>query len=387
MVIFSAKSIHALLPLLQRQLPFPNTIIFKSLNNYSLVFLKKESDPVSTSSLLKDLEKGWPQRFIAEDYSINLFESSGQIFGILGLMSLFVVFTSWISDDKFPFYKVLTSVKMYLKWNGLLQQLRTYTLPLIISCLLQINLALFTSHSSLFSLITAVIFLFVTVIFIIKMFVILRNIPYGRSRVALYSFRYGVLWRGLNLKSKLGRYYYFIVLIRSISLAYLCVLFDMYPYVQIIGAIIIQSGIVIFHFEPKSKGKFRKIFQDKLINILSFSIETLLLLLKITLLVFYFIRRNSEDEDLLLFWSFSIIVFGALIQVILICFMVYVQFKNRRQFFILLKNLLRKISGKSAKKRINRITKSGSRLGNLKFQIKEIKSSNKNIQLKVNSGK
>ena len=338
---------HFLLYLNMNYLP-PTKIYLKSLNNYSLIFIQGKTKIIEDPLMLKNIQKGWPQRFLEEDYSISLLGTSGQIYGILLAMIVTIIISSCFGPDwKFSVIRFLIRAKKYLKWNGLIQQILTYSLPLTLSSFLQVNLAIFGSYSNDFSLMVSITLLLLVFVFWTKIFALVGSIKSRVFNKKIYASDHNVLWKGLSLRERLSRYFYLVIGIRGMLLAYLSVFADIYPTFQITALIIYQFVILTFFFHGI---KFQRIFMDSTVNQFSFIAEWLLFMMKILILIYQLINPSENKEDLLIVLSFGIVGIGLIIQTMLLCFSIYMQIKTRKKMKEMCEGLYRKLTRKPNQK-------------------------------------
>jgi len=331
----------------------PTQTYLESLGNYSLIFFQGETDSETDPALLKDLKLAWPQKFIDENYPINLLESTKQIFIILGIMCSTVFLAAMILGLNNYFVQIIIRAAKKLKWNGLLQQVLTYSLPLTLASLMQINLAMFSKQSTIPSFIFSIIIFLFLVVFFGKALLLISNIPAGNifDRV-LYSDRYGALWRGLDLKTKWSRYYYWVVAARGVFLAYTVALFSLFPYVQVTLILLYQCFVLSFYFW---EGKNGSVFVDKLLNRFSLLAESLLLVMKFMILAFKMVNDRGENDKVILYTALGIVGVGMGIQILLLGFSLFMQIKNRKQILRKLKDFFRAVTKKEKKAKIKRV--------------------------------
>jgi len=249
--------------------------------------------------------------------------------------------------------KVLDTLLRLLKWNGLLRQGLTYTLPLSTAAFIQIYSSTFGKGSSFFPLFSAVVTLFVLVWGMIKMYSLIKETPPDRHGKALHTKLYGTLWEDLNMKQTFSRYYYWLTAMRGFVLAYVIVFCDMNPYAQIFIIMIYQAGIVAMFV--KDYKSIRPVFNESVLNRIMLIQESLLLLMKVFILTFLFIR-SSASNDALVALGWMIILPGASIQAIQIGYSVYKQIKNRRKIYKMIQSTTNVFKNKSIKK-IRRATR------------------------------
>ena len=129
---------------------------------------------------------------------------------------------------------------------------------------------------------------------LIKFFYIVQNIPVRElSKKVPYSTLYAAAWHGLAVKSN-RKYYYLVLVMRGLWLAYISMVFDLSVEVQTGSIIILQLGICGLYIKPS---KIQNVFSDKLLNKVSFLLETLLLTMKIAILTYTLMLKMGYTDD------------------------------------------------------------------------------------------
>ena len=334
----------------------PTATYLRGLGNYSLIFFSSNTNSDTDPELLKELQLAWPQRFIDEDYPINLIKCTAQIFAILGAMILTVSLTGFILGMKNFLVKFILKMAKKLRWNGLLQQVLTYSLPLILAAFMQINLAIFCQQSNLPSLVLSLTILLALIRIFFKSFTLIKTVPHGLYNRVLFSDKYGALWRGLTLHTKRSRYYYWAIGMRSVLLAYIVAFFGIYPNIQLTAIITYQFFVLSFYIQNSHKRpKACQVFVDKMVNRVSLLAEFLLLLMKFAILMFRIINEKSQNEKTIIYSALLIVCIGVMIQLSLLGFAIYMQIKNRKQLAEKIKGAWRSLTGKTKKPKIKRV--------------------------------
>ena len=333
----------------------PTATYLRGLGNYSLVFFSSNTNADTDPELLKELKLAWPQRFIDEEYPINLVKCTAQIFAILGAMIFTVSLMRLILGMKNFLVRFILKMAKKLRWNGLLQQVLTYSLPLILAAFMQINLAIFCQQSNLPSLVLSLIILLFLIRIFFKSFTLIQAVPHGLYSRVLFSDKYGALWRGLNLHTKRSRYYYWAIGMRSVLLAYIVAFFGIYPNIQLTAIITYQFFILSFYFQGFKRLKPCQVFVDKLVNRISLLAESLLLIMKFAILIFKIINEKTKNENILIYSALLIVCIGVLIQLSLLGFAIYMQIKNRKQLIDKIRGVWRNLTGKAKKPKIKRL--------------------------------
>ena len=334
-------------------------VYLQSMSSYDLM-AGDNSEIENLEMLAPILKKSLPNKFYFLDYSPDFITNADQV-----LIQIFIMFAGLIITDfivrrvRFPrqFFivqKILDKLLRILKWNGLLRQGLTYTLPLSTAAFIQIYSSIFGNNSSLFPLFSAVVTIIVLLWAMVKMYSLIKATPSDRHGRAIYSKLYGTLWEDLNMKETFSRYYYWLTALRGLVLAYVCVFCDLNPYLQIFIVIFYQAGI--FALFVKSYKSVREVFCEGLLNKIMLVEEGLLLLMKVFILVFLFVRESASNNMLVLI-GWMIILPGAANQGIQIGYSVYKQIKNRKKLYKLIQSTKNAFKNKKVKKirRINRI--------------------------------
>ena len=332
----------------------PVRTYFKGLSNYKMIFFQTKSDVSTTytEDELLNLIQGWPTRFIFEDYPASIVNSSGQIlamlFGTFGLLLITILVL------KFFRLQFLISLKSSLKWGLLIRNALIYSLSLTMTCFLQIHLGIFGISVSLPSLMISIVLIVFIITFFAKCGPLISKIPHHRMVKLSYTNLYGVLWDGLSQSDKFSRYFYLMICLRGLLLAYLCVFFALYPLAQILTCIGVQCGILAFFFNRKG---IRLVFSENLLNRLSLSSEVILLGIKILILAYHLVTvSKTPDDEMMMNLSWSIAACGICIQLIQAMYALYIQGKNWKILVKKIKNIYLKITNKTPKKKrkINR---------------------------------
>jgi len=229
---------------------------------------------------------------------------------------------------------LLAKVLRMLKWNGLLRQALTYTLPVSTAAFIQIYSSIFGHAVKIFPLISAIVILTVLLLALGKMYTLIRNTPEDRHQRALYTKLYGTLWEDLNIKQKFSKYYYWMTAMRGLILAYVCVFLDLFPYIQI-SVLLIYQAVILAMFFKNHKG-LRPVFVEPTLNRIMFIEEGLLLLMKALILIFLYYLNTATNANLILL-GWLIVLPGALIQIIQIGYSFYRQLKNRKKIWKMIK--------------------------------------------------
>ena len=334
----------------------------ESMDNYNFLTSNDNSQKLATS--LKD---SLPTKFFSLNYSPSFYSNADQILLQLVLMIAFLII-SMLSLRYLRFTPQLSFVPrlMYslvkiIQWNGLIRQIMTYILPISIAAFVQIYASVFRGEPTTISMILAAVSIVFLVWFLIKMYWIISYNPPTRFDRAMHSKSYGTLWEDLYLNS-LGRYYFWIVSIRGVVLAYVAVFFDFNPYVQV-GTLIVYQVIVVGLF---IKGRrIRKVFHQSGLNIKTFIEEFLLLVMKIMIFLTVMFEDSASDGFLIML-GWMIIFPAIMVQILQTAYPLAMQIKNRKKLWIKIQLFYRGITGKKSKKRIKRVNVKASRFKDLK---------------------
>jgi len=327
----------------------PVRTYFKGLSNYKMIFFQSKSD-VSASyneDELLNLIQGWPTRFIFEEYPASLVDSSGQIlamlFGTFGLLIL------TIFALRFFRLHFLVSLKSSLQWGLPIRNALIYSLSLTMTCFLQLHLAIFGITVSLPSLMISIVVLIFIVTFFANCGPLISKIPRHRIIKLSYTNLYGVLWDGLSQSDKFSKYFYLIICLRGLLLAYLCVFFALYPLAQIFICIGMQCGVLVFFFHRRG---IRLVFSDVLLNRLSLLSEFILLGMKLLILGYHLVTvSEAPDDKVMMNLSWSIAACGICIQLIQALFALYIQWKNWRILVKRIRGIFLKVTNRTPKKK------------------------------------
>jgi len=323
----------------------PVRTYLKGLSNYKMVFFQSKSTSYSEDELL-NLIQGWPTRFIFEDYPASLVNSAGQILGMLfGTLALLFCTIFALRFFKLHF---LISLKSNLKWGLPIRNALIYSLSLTMTCFLQVHLGIFGITVSLPSLMISIVLIIFIVTFFAKCGPLISKIPHRQMIKLSYTNLYGVLWDGLTQSDKFSRYFYLMICLRGLLLAYLCVFFALYPLAQILICIGVQCGILAFFFCRKG---VRLVFSENLLNRLSLSSEIILLGIKILILGYHLVTvSETPDDEIMMNLSWSIAACGICIQLIQAMYALYIQGKNWRILVKRVKNIYWKITNRKPEK-------------------------------------
>lgn len=106
---------------------------------------------------------------------------------------------------------------------------------------------------------------------------------------------WGALYEGMRVENKIGKYYYFIILLRGVLLLFLITFGERVPFLQIIPMIYFNAGLVYFFFKKQT------VFSDLKLNNLNRVKEVLILVSEICI-VFLNFRADSEEYYDVLGW-------------------------------------------------------------------------------------
>ena len=304
-----------------------------------------------------------PETFFNLSYSSDFYNNTDQVF----LQLLFMIVGLFVGTFSLRFLrypkdlafiqKLLSRVLSIVKWNGLMRQFMTYILPFSTAAFVQIYAAVFGQvKQRLFSLMLAPATMVVVVWFLAKTRNLIAYIPNEKYERIFHHRLFGTLWENLGLGS-IGKYYFWFGAIRNIVLAYVAVFFDFVPYIQILTLIGYQLGMVLLFFKTSKNLigiELRRVFEDKVLNIITLVQELLLLVMKIMILAFYHKQGTAEDSTLILL-GWMIILPGILSQVVQTGFSLLNQVRNRQKIWRKFRVLFHKLSFQKKKKRIKRV--------------------------------
>ena len=338
---------------------YQTQLYMQSMSSYDLL-VGTDSESEDHQMLDPILKQSLPNRFYVLGYAPDFITNADQVLIQIFLMVGGLILADFILKHfRFPrqfffIHKCLDTLLRILKWNGLLRQGLTYTLALSTAAFVQIFSSTFGHESNLLPLISAVVTIFVLAWALVKMYSLIKHTPLDRHNRAIHSKKYGTLWEDLNISQTFSKYYYWLTAIRGFVLAYVCVFCDMSPYLQIFVVMFYQLGIVALFI--KDYKSLRPVFCEPTLNKVMLIEESLLLLMKVFILAFVFIRSTASNGTLVIL-GWLIVLPGASIQGLQIGYSIFQQIKHRKKFFKMVKATFNSVKNKKIKKirRVNRI--------------------------------
>jgi len=331
-------------------------LYLQSMSNYDFL---AGSDSKTDDMRMMDpaLKTSLPNRFYVLDYSPDFIPNTDQVFIQIFVLLGGALFASIIlryvrfPRQLFLLQKTLDLLLRFLKWNGLLRQVLTYTLPLSTAAFVQIYNSIFGKQTSFFPLASAVLTLVILVWALAKMYSLIQNPPSDRHQRAIYTKLYGTLWEDLNIDQLFSKYYYWLTALRGLVLAYVCVFCDMYPYIQIFVVLFYQVGVVGLFV--RNLITLRPVFAEKNLNKIMFIEEALLLIMKTFILAFLFMRDSATNNTIIIM-GWMIVLPGASVQIIQIGYSIYTQIQNRKKIYRMFQSASNFLKRKQKMKRIKR---------------------------------
>ena len=149
------------------------------------------------------------------------------------------------------------------------------------------------------------------------------------------------------------KYYYWLLSVRGILLAYLCVFFSLYPFIQLIVMTLFQGFIISLFFNGR---KLREVFETRSLTIMTLTEELLLLVTKAMILIFIVSDYFVDGDDWFLTFGWLIILPGMISQIAQSLYLVGVKIKDRKKMVKKLKSIVDHICRKKSKiQKIRRI--------------------------------
>ena len=217
-----------------------------------------------------------------------------------------------------------------------------YALPTTLAIFLQLHVSTFGVRSAaaptLLATCTAIIF----VLSFIRIFCIIRDVSSAKFERVVYIEWYGTLWEDLKLES-FAKHYYWLLSMRSILLAYLCVFFSLYPFVQLTVLVLFQGFIISLFLNGR---KLREVFESRSLTIVTLTEELLLLTTKATILTFMISGYFVDGDDWFLAFGWLIILPGILTQISQSLYLVGVKIKDRKKIVKKIKSIVDRICRK-----------------------------------------
>ena len=201
-----------------------------------------------------------------------------------------------------------------------------------LNAFVQIHLALFGEYYSAVVIVLSVLTLNILIFGLKKMHSLLMYIPLIRFDRILYSESYGTIWEGLMLTSK-TKYYHWVLALRGILLAYLCVFFDIYPLIQLSFLIVFQIGLMASFIEGL---RIQRLFSFKVFNVLAMIEELSILITKLMILTYLLASMYGYHNYLQVIGWLIVgpLLFNKLARIIYSSFN---QFQNRKKIWLRIK--------------------------------------------------
>lgn len=338
-------------------------VYFESLSNYDILVDsagdEEEHLDLSYRSVL-------PRRFYFRDYDPDFVGNCGELaLQAIGSFSALIISILIIKHIRFSgrgiiLMKLILYIRRSLHWNLIIRQFMTYALPVLIAGFIQIHSLIFGLDVYWPSLALTIVSMIAFPMFYVKTFKLVYNAPTTKYDLSVYSRRFGTLWEDLDVTMK-TKYYYWIVALRAVLIAYVVSFFGPFPYIQIITLIIYQACIVSLFIKIKPFGiGLRLVFGEKTLNKITFLEELCLLLVKILMLIFHTMIGTVSDKTLILV-GWIIIIPAAVAQGAQIFYSIYGQLSDCDKFSKL-SDMWKTMTGVKKMKKIVRIKRRGIRI-------------------------
>jgi len=333
-------------------------VYLESLANYDILVSSGSSSSSSNSTTDEYLFRIMPQKYFTLNYQPDFVKNIGQAVLQIILVAVALTVASLLLrylrfSPQMTLLRILCEfANNKLRWNGLIRQAMTLSLPVITGTFIQIYSSVFSSSVSTFSTILAVATLFCFFWGFLKMFGLIKYFPKSRYQFLMHIQQYGTLWETLNTETY-AKYYFYTVTVRGFVLAYVSVFFDFNPYTQILILIVYQLGVISLFVE---KYGVRTVFLDTGLTYATVIEEVLLLMMKCMILAFIIMEKTAKDSTLILI-GWLIIIPAILSQLVQTGYSIIMQIKNRKKLWIKISILMNRLSRKKRKKRIKRIAR------------------------------
>ena len=229
-----------------------------------------------------------PTKFAKYDVT-SFFIETGSIHILINLFLLLIILFFKLSQKiiRIKRFMILQRLYIALRWNFMFRIFLESSIPLALSCFLQLRKFSFENAYITLSLLLAISSLVYIILMTNFIFEKLKHSDNDHLKQAKIRKLYHTLYENMALKSCVDKYYSMLILFRGLFLVFLISFFEGCPLCQIIPLILYNAGLVYVVFKKVS-------FESRSLNIINRFKETCVLVAEICVLC---LTRQGESED------------------------------------------------------------------------------------------